>query len=131
MQVDLNLTQNGTTNGLTQNGTSGEKPTNGVAEQANGVPKRKLAEENEDMPEKKLKLEDLKKNDVQKTEDVKMEFEEVKEENIPNLITGEVQTICSRDTFSIIRSLIFFRCIKFYSWSRALSLFCNWCHSAI
>ena len=82
MQVDLNLTQNGTTNGLTQNGTgsNGEKPTNGV--EANGVPKRKLADENEDMPEKKLKLEDLKKNDVQNTEDVKMETEEVKEEKI-------------------------------------------------
>ena len=86
MQVDLNLAQNGTTNGLTQNGTgsNGEKLTNGVTEQANGVPKRKLADENEDMPEKKLKLEDLKKNgiDVQKTEDVKMETEEVKEEKI-------------------------------------------------
>ena len=39
MQVDLNLTQNGT---------NGEKPTNGVAEQTNGVSKRKLADENED-----------------------------------------------------------------------------------
>lgn len=84
MQVDLNLTQNEKTNGPTQNGTgsNGEKLTNGVTEQANGVPKRKLTDENEDMPEKKLKLEDLAKNDVPKTEEVKMETEEVKEEKI-------------------------------------------------
>merc|ERR1711962_1846831 len=85
MQVDLNLTRNGTTlNGGTPNGT--ERSTGHVTNgnESNGVPKRKLTEENEDMPEKKLKLEDMKKMEMtmKMDEDVKMETEEVKEEKI-------------------------------------------------
>ena len=47
MQVDLTQL-NGTGGHVTENGSTGAQ---------NGVPKRKLCEEDEDLPEKKLKLE--------------------------------------------------------------------------